>query len=75
MTRSRLSLALVVVAVLGLAASAPGSPPAPHLRALLRLPAHVPLPPIPEANPLTPEKIVLGRRLFYEERLSGNQTQ
>ncbi|MEM8596839.1 MAG: MbnH family di-heme enzyme [Pseudomonadota bacterium] len=76
MTRSRLSLALAVVAVLGLAASAPGSPPpAPDLRALLRLPAHVPLPPIPEANPLTPEKIALGRRLFYDERLSGNQTQ
>ncbi|MEM9782675.1 MAG: MbnH family di-heme enzyme [Pseudomonadota bacterium] len=42
---------------------------------MLRLPDHVALPPIPEANPLTPEKIALGRRLFHDTRLSGNGTQ
>src|SRR5690606_40662560 len=30
---------------------------------------------IPDYNPLTAEKIALGRRLFYDVRLSGNQTQ
>jgi cytochrome c peroxidase len=35
------------------------------------LPAGFPPPPIPADNPLTPEKIELGRRLFYDPRLSG----
>ncbi len=30
---------------------------------------------VPEDNPLTAEKIALGRYLFYDVRLSGNQTQ
>ena len=46
-----------------------------ELRALLRVPDHLSLPPIPEFNVPTAEKIELGRRLFYEQRLSGNQTQ
>lgn len=45
------------------------------LRALLQLPDHFELPAIPEENPLTPEKIALGRLLFYDKRVSGNQTQ
>lgn len=45
------------------------------LRALLNIPEHMPLPPIPEYNPLTKEKIELGRFLFYDKRLSANQTQ
>lgn len=54
------------------------SPPeleASSVRDLLALPERVPLPAIPEYNPLTPEKIALGRRLFYDTRLSANQTQ
>lgn len=39
------------------------------------LPEGYPLPNIPDDNPQTPEKIELGRRLFYDKRLSGNQTQ
>ncbi|WP_246343477.1 cytochrome-c peroxidase [Adhaeribacter radiodurans] len=31
-------------------------------------------PSIPEDNPLTVEGVALGRRLFYEKRLSGNNT-
>lgn len=35
----------------------------------------MPTPSIPEYNPLTPEKIELGRFLFYDTKLSANQTQ
>ena len=45
------------------------------LRRLLELPDHIPLPAIPEFNPLTQEKITLGRFLFYDTKLSANQTQ
>ena len=45
------------------------------VRELLHLPAEFATPAIPEYNPLTSEKIALGRRLFYDTRLSGNQTQ
>src|SRR5262245_49019659 len=41
----------------------------------LGLPSWVPEPRIPEDNPLTWEKVELGRFLFYDKRLSGNQTQ
>ena len=42
-------------------------------------PLHIPLGlptdlPIPQNNPLTPEKIDLGRRLFFDRRLSPNDT-
>ena len=30
--------------------------------------------PVPESNPLTPEKIRLGRQLFFDKRLSKNNT-
>ncbi|MEZ4375106.1 MAG: di-heme enzyme [Polyangiaceae bacterium] len=47
----------------------------PSVRELLDLPPRFELPAIPESNPLTAEKIELGRFLFYDKRLSGNQTQ
>jgi cytochrome c peroxidase len=31
--------------------------------------------PIPPDNPLTPEKVALGRQLFFDERLSGDGTR
>ncbi|MGD9762497.1 MAG: MbnH family di-heme enzyme [Candidatus Binatia bacterium] len=40
----------------------------------LALPRGFPPPNIPAENPLTWEKIELGRLLFYDTRLSGNQT-
>lgn len=46
----------------------PGSDP-------LRLPPGFPRPSIPVDNPLTAAKAELGRFLFYDKRLSGNQTQ
>ncbi len=39
------------------------------------VPEGFPDPPVPSDNPATPEKIELGRYLFYDERLSGNEEQ
>jgi cytochrome c peroxidase len=39
-----------------------------------RLPRWFPVPKIPVDNPLTEEKVELGRHLFYEPMLSGNST-
>lgn len=36
------------------------------------LPAGWPLPTIPADNPMSPARVELGRRLFYDTRLSGN---
>lgn len=38
------------------------------------LPSGFPIPVVPEDNPMTAEKVELGRFLFYETRLSGNST-
>ncbi len=38
------------------------------------LPPGFPVPSVPEDNLMSEEKVELGRRLFYDERLSGNQT-
>ena len=40
-----------------------------------RLPPGFPAPKVPPDNPITAEKVELGRRLFYDVRLSGNGTQ
>lgn len=39
------------------------------------LPDWAPRPPVPADNPMTPEKVALGRHLFHDTRLSGNETQ
>ncbi len=39
------------------------------------LPFGFPKPYVPAANPLTAEKVELGRHLFYDVRLSANETQ
>lgn len=38
------------------------------------LPAGFPRPRVPEDNPMSEAKVELGRRLFYDTRLSGNET-
>jgi cytochrome c peroxidase len=38
------------------------------------LPKYVPPPRVPSDNPMSEEKFQLGRRLFYDKRLSGNGT-
>jgi cytochrome c peroxidase len=40
-----------------------------------RLPKGFPKPVVPPDNPMTTEKVDLGRHLFYDKRLSGNGTQ
>jgi len=37
--------------------------------------SNIPAPSVPEDNPMSVEKVELGRHLFYDIRLSGNQTQ
>jgi len=39
------------------------------------LPPGFPVPKVPADNPVTAERVQLGRRLFYDERLSGNGAQ
>lgn len=38
------------------------------------LPADLPPPQVPDDNPMHPSKVELGRWLFYDTRLSGNET-
>lgn len=38
------------------------------------LPAGFPTPRVPEDDPMTAGKVALGRHLFYDERMSGNET-
>ena len=40
-----------------------------------RLPAGFPVPKVPADNPMSEAKVALGRLLFYDRRLSFNQTQ
>lgn len=40
-----------------------------------QLPKHFPVPTVPKNNPMTPEKVELGRHLFYDKGLSANGTQ
>lgn len=35
----------------------------------------LPVPLVPDDNPMSDAKVELGRHLFYDKRLSGNQTQ
>ena len=46
--------------------------PAPLLQTILRPPLGLPAMNIPDRNPVTEEKIALGRKLFYDRRLSFN---
>ncbi|MFN0060908.1 MAG: MbnH family di-heme enzyme [Myxococcaceae bacterium] len=49
--------------------------PEAQFRRALALPPSLEVPAFPTENPPTVEKRELGRRLFYDVRLSGNQTQ
>lgn len=68
-------LACLLAGVALCAVPAYADPAAAALRQMLHLPEGVELPVIPLSNPLTPEKIALGRALFYDSRLSANGTQ
>ena len=59
----------VIVAMLTLLGCASGAP------YVWRLPEGFPPPRVPEDNPMSVEKIELGRHLFYDRRLSANGEQ
>lgn len=55
--------------------SAGGEAPIPVDLYDWQLPPGFPTPAVPVDNPMTAEKVELGRHLFYDERLSDNETQ
>jgi len=77
---TRLGLVLAVTAsvtALGACADGATAPPIPSGDPgafAWELPAGFPTPRVPADNPMSPAKVELGRRLFYDVRLSGNQT-
>lgn len=62
-------LALLLLGLLG-ARTAAGQQTFPW-----ELPKGVPAPRVPADSPMTPERVELGRHLFYDTQLSGNGTQ
>jgi cytochrome c peroxidase len=69
----RLSIAAVVALIaLGIAIRWRTRQQQPYAWAL---PAGFPIPRVPADNPMSEEKVLLGRYLFYDKRLSANQTQ
>jgi cytochrome c peroxidase len=77
MSSSRTHAPILVAALC--AACAPGHPggvePEPAAPAFAwELPLGFPAPPVPPDNPMSAQKVELGRRLFYDKRLSSNGT-
>jgi len=80
--RTRAAAALWLVVLGGAACRrTPPSPPAPQAPVpaangpyVWRLPPGIPEPVVPADNPMSEAKVELGRRLFYDTRLSFNQT-
>ena len=71
----RIRLGLTAVAAALVAACGGGaSSPDPGAGYTWDLPAGFPTPVVPADNPMSAVKVELGRRLFYDVRLSGNQT-
>jgi cytochrome c peroxidase len=69
------AVALLGVAATGVFAASLDSGRSPSSSYEWRLPSGFPQPCVPEDNPMNPAKVELGRRLFYDRRLSGNRTQ
>jgi len=67
-------VATATVAVAALVASAATGARHPASPWSWSLPRGFPVPTVPEDNPMSAEKVELGRRLFYDTRLSGNGT-
>jgi len=66
---------LFTAALLALAAMALNAPAHALEPYVFDLPQRFPIPKVPDDNPMTVEGVGLGRVLFYDTRLSGNQTQ
>ena len=56
------------------AETSPSAAPAAQRPYVWHLPAGIPVPIVPADNPMSDAKVDLGRRLFYDTRLSRNQT-
>jgi len=70
------SLVLAACALLtGLAAAACGDEAGSEASYDWGLPEGLPAPSVPSDNPMSAEKVELGRYLFYDVRLSANETQ
>lgn len=67
-------LGLASLILFGVVAWPVGAAPSPSEFFAGRLPRWFPVPSVPVDNPLTEEKVELGRHLFYEPMLSGNST-
>src|SRR5213596_2181956 len=70
----RVALAVLIIGMVSNISSAARSNPPLEIFEW-RLPNGAPIPPVPRNNPITTAKVTLGRYLFYDVRLSGNQTQ
>jgi cytochrome c peroxidase len=70
--RRLLTLAGIVLAALVVHGMASASAPRGYD---YKLPQGFPKPNVPKNNPMTAAKVAVGRRLFYDVRLSGNGTQ
>jgi cytochrome c peroxidase len=68
--RARIMLGALALAACG--GTEPGRSDAPYT---WDLPPGFPAPTVPADNPMTAAKVTLGRHLFYDRRLSQNQTQ
>jgi cytochrome c peroxidase len=71
-SRARLAAAAAAVSAIAFLAGA-ARPPA-EVEWRWDLPKGFPVPNVPADNPMSEVKVELGRRLFYDTRLSGNQT-
>lgn len=65
---------VVIVVVVGLAAGCAAEAPAPTAYAW-QLPQGLPVPRVPADNPMAADKVLLGRHLFHDTRLSADGTQ
>jgi cytochrome c peroxidase len=75
-TRTRITFALLSIpAVIILFACAPEAPPAPVSTPLeVKVPLGLDDLPVPADNPMTVEKVELGKQLYFDKRLSQNGT-
>ena len=86
MNRSRISrtifVSAVVAALIGACAPAPEETPEPTAESTPAASSEMPTPPVafgvvpvPADNPATPEKVALGRQLYYDSRLSADDSR
>ena len=86
MNRSRISrtifVSAVAAALIGACAPAPEETPKPTAESTPAASSEMPTPPVafgvvpvPADNPATPEKVALGRQLYYDSRLSADDSR